>query len=149
MKTSYLVPLAGLLLSACLQTVQLVSSPATFIPERQPDRLRVLDNHGGVFVLDRPQLVGDTIRGYDQREAQSLSVALADVRRVEARQLSRTRLALAALGLTGGGYLIYHAFANASDGPSAVCNRDKFSQIVNYCEPVSRPSVVGLRIRVP
>ena len=77
-------------LTAC-QTWQSVSlgaiSPAQFIEEDQPDRVRVLLRGGNLLELENPSVEGDEL------VAPGVSIPLADILRLEVRASSRGRTA--------------------------------------------------------
>jgi len=113
--------LAGSVLGCA--TVQPVSHPADFIPEKHPKQVWLTREDGKEFLLVNPRLEGDEVVGWARgRREREVRVALEETSRVSARQTHWTRTALVAgLGVLGGGLFLYAVSRDASK-PQNLCD---------------------------
>jgi hypothetical protein len=102
---------AGLLIctvTACTNWNPVTIEPATYIGMHHPDEVRVQLRDGSTFLLGRPRVFSDTLRGIDAGTFRS--VPLASIAALTAPEPARGRTALlAAAGVAAGVALIVWA----------------------------------------
>lgn len=100
--------------AACV-TVRPVATPASFIPQRNPDLVWVTVQSGEVIPIAGPQLRGDTLSGRWLGTSDPVSMQLPQVRMVSARQPDRTRTALLIATATAfAGFVVWRAIRSGN-----------------------------------
>jgi hypothetical protein len=95
---------AGLLIctvNACTSWNPVLVEPATYIGMHHPEEVRVQLRDGSTFLLGRPRVIGDTLRGIDAGSYRN--VPLANVAALQAPEPARGRTALLAASSVAAG----------------------------------------------
>lgn len=122
------------LLGAGCASVRPVSDPGAFISQANPRVVYVTHQSGALLTLSDPRVHGDSLLGRWEGAAQTLSLPLREVARIEAMQRDKTRTVLAIAGITVvTGALAYLITREA--GPSRPCNFDGATQFQGCDNP--------------
>ena len=118
-------------LTACV-SVRPVLTPASFIPQQNPELVWVTSQQGEVIPIARPSLRGDTLVGHWLGTREPVSVMLPQVQ-IQARQPDhkRTVFAVASIGLLAS-FVVYRAMSN-SGGPRSSCHFDGSDNVGWIC----------------
>ena len=133
MKRPHLCAIIPFAAAACV-TVRPVATPASFIPQRQPELVWVTssDHEGQTIPVGRPMIQGDSLYGQWLGTSEHVRLHLPRVTSVFARQPDRTRTTLLVAGATlVAGFIVWRA-TNAS-GKGSGCVFDARSGW--YCPP--------------
>jgi hypothetical protein len=102
---------AGGLMAVLSASACHVWKPAELGPTREflNGRTRIERADGTTMIMRGPRLVGDSVVGTHEKTSARVSLASADVRRIEVEQIDRGRTAMVGAGLL----LLYWAYAAA------------------------------------
>lgn len=130
-------------ISACT-TMRPVESPATFLEQNNPRQIRLHDAQNELYVLNEPQLRGDTIVGYESLVRSEMRISVAGVRRMEALQRDNTKTGIFIGAMTVLGAAGIYMIAKAADGQKLVCDSyDTANRCVTQPQAIRIP--VGIR----
>lgn len=122
--------------AACMTPPRPVASPRTYIPIRKPEVVWLVDTAGKRVAVTGPRAVGDTLYGFTPA-GDEVWIAFRDARRIEAREMDRTRT----MAAIGGGLLAIVLAVSLAHASGSGIEQEEIDR------PAEDKPYIGLRLR--
>ena len=107
--------------AGCMATYRV--SPAEYVPQHNPSQILVMDNAGAIYLLDGPEVKGDTLVGIESGTPDSLVLPVAQVEDALIQRRSTGKTAALIGGLTAGvGMAVFAIINQGSENPCKTGN---------------------------
>jgi hypothetical protein len=122
MKLERVIPIALLAATAgCMATYRV--SPAEYIAQHNPAQILVMDDAGAIYLVDGPQVRGDTLLGIESGTPDSLVLPVDHVEDALVKHRSTGKTAALIGGLTAGvGMAVFAIMTQGSENPCKTGN---------------------------